>query len=158
MIDLLRQIILCITAASLFCAVALSLVPEGGLKEVIRMGTGLVLILSLAIPLRQSLPHVLADFLPEISLPEQQETENVYQQAVIQQVEVETARYVVQQAEALDIPCTASATAAADEDGVVSITAVQVVTDKPVSDSSLASLRTRLRQELGITDACIRIQ
>ena len=37
MIDLLRQIILCITAASLFCAVALSLVPEGGLKEVIRM-------------------------------------------------------------------------------------------------------------------------
>ena len=70
MIDLLRQIILCITAASLFCAVALSLVPEGALKEVIRMGTGLVLILSFAIPLRQSLPHVLADFLPEAIIPD----------------------------------------------------------------------------------------
>ncbi|MGM9676315.1 MAG: hypothetical protein ACI3XW_01775 [Butyricicoccus sp.] len=157
MIDLLRQIILCITAASLFCAVALSLVPDGALKEVIRMGTGLVLILSLVIPLRQSLPHTLTDLLPEVSVPEQQ-IENVYQQAVIRQVEVETARYVVQQAEALDISCTASVTAAADGDGIVSITAVQIVLDETISDSSLASLRTRLRQELGITDACIRIQ
>lgn len=157
MIDLLRQIILCITAASLFCAVALSLVPDGALKEVIRMGTGLVLILSLVIPLRQSLPHTLTDLLPEVSVPEQQ-IENVYQQAVIRQVEVETARYVVQQAEALDISCTASVTAAADGDGIESITAVQIVLDETISDSSLASLRTRLRQELGITDACIRIQ
>lgn len=157
MIDLLRQIILCITAASLFCAVALSLVPDGALKEVIRMGTGLVLILSLVIPLRQSLPHTLTDLLPEVSVPEQQ-IENVYQQAVIRQVEVETARYVVQQAEALDISCTASVTAAADGDGIVSITAVQIVLDETISNSSLASLRTRLRQELGITDACIRIQ
>ena len=157
MIDLPRQIILCITAASLFCAVALSLVPDGALKEVIRMGTGLVLILSLVIPLRQSLPHTLTDLLPEVSVPEQQ-IENVYQQAVIRQVEVETARYVVQQAEALDISCTASVTAAADGDGIVSITAVQIVLDETISDSSLASLRTRLRQELGITDACIRIQ
>ena len=157
MIDLLRQIILCITAASLFCAVALSLVPDGALKEVIRMGTGLVLILSLVIPLRQSLPHTLTDLLPEVSVPEQQ-IENVYQQAVIRQVEVETARYVVQQAEALDISCTASVTAAADGNGIVSITAVQIVLDETISDSSLASLRTRLRQELGITDACIRIQ
>ncbi|MDD6611638.1 MAG: hypothetical protein PUE91_05485 [Clostridiales bacterium] len=157
MIDLLRQIILCITAASLFCAVALSLVPDGALKEVIRMGTGLVLILSLVIPLRQSLPHTLTDLLPEVSVPEQQ-IENVYQQAVIRQVEVETARYVVQQAEALDISCTASVTAAADGNGIVSITAVQIVLDETISDSSLASLRTQLRQELGITDACIRIQ
>ena len=157
MIDLLRQIILCITAASLFCAVALSLVPDGALKEVIRMGTGLVLILSLVIPLRQSLPHTLTDLLPEVSVPEQQ-IENVYQQAVIRQVEVETARYVVQQAEALEISCAASVTAAADGDGIVSITAVQIVLDETISDSSLSSLRTRLRQELGITDACIRIQ
>ena len=157
MIDLLRQIILCITAASLFCAVALSLVPDGALKEVIRMGTGLVLILSLVIPLRQSLPHTLTDLLPEVSVPEQQ-IENVYQQAVIRQVEVETARSVVQQAEALDISCTASLTAAADGNGIVSITAVQIVLDETISDSSLASLRTQLRQELGITDACIRIQ
>lgn len=157
MIDLLRQIILCITVVFLFCAVALSLVPDGALKEVIRMGTGLVLILSLVIPLRQSLPHTLTDLLPEVSVPEQQ-IENVYQQAVIRQVEVETARYVVQQAEALDISCTASVTAAADGDGIVSITAVQIVLDETISDSSLASLRTRLRQELGITDACIRIQ
>lgn len=158
MIDLLRHIILCITAASLFCAVSLSFLPAGALKEVIRMGTGLVLILSLAMPLRQSLPPVLTDLLPEISLSEQYETENIYQQAIIEQVEAETARYVVQQAEALDISCTASVAAEADEAGVVSITAVQVVTDKPISDNSLHSLRTRLRQELGITDGCIRIQ
>lgn len=158
MIDLLRHIILCITAASLFCAVSLSLLPEGALKEVIRMGTGLVLILSLAVPLWQSLPSALADLRPKISLPEQQETEKLYQQTVIKQVEAETAQYVVQQAEALDISCTASATATADENGVVSITAIQVITDQPVSDGRLASLRTQLRQELGITDGCIRIQ
>lgn len=158
MIDLLRQMILCITAASLFCAVALSLVPDGALKEVIRMGTGLVLILSVAIPLRQSLPHVWQDWLPENVQTEQPETEQVYQKAVLQQVETETARYVVQQAEALHISCTAYVTAQTDTDGVISIASVQIVTDQPMSDSSLSSLRTRLRQELGITDACICIQ
>ena len=46
MIALIRQLILCVTAASLFGAVSLALVKDSALKEVIRLGVGLVLILS----------------------------------------------------------------------------------------------------------------
>ena len=42
MIVLLRQVILSVTAASLFGAVALALVPDGALKEAIRLGVGIV--------------------------------------------------------------------------------------------------------------------
>ncbi|MCD8356163.1 MAG: stage III sporulation protein AF [Clostridia bacterium] len=157
MIVLLRQIILCVTAASLFCAVTLSLVPDGALKEVIRMGTGLVLILSLVIPLRQSLPRALTNLLPQVSVPEQQDTTELYQRAVLRQVEAEAAQYAVQRAASVGIDCTASVTAITDEDGTISITAVNLVLDAPASDSIITDLRTQLAQELGITDEYICI-
>lgn len=157
MIALLRQIILCVTAASLFCAVTLSLAPDGALKEVIRMGTGLVLILSLVIPLRQSLPKALTDLLPQISAPAQEDTAKVYQQVVLERVEVETAQYAVQQASSLGIQCTASVTVSAAEDGTVVIQSVALVTDSPVSTQKLSDLRAKLSNDLGITDDCINI-
>lgn len=157
MIVLLRQIILCVTAASLFCAVTLSLVPDGALKEVIRMGTGLVLILSLVIPLRQSLPRALTNLLPQVSAPEQQDTTELYQQAVLQQVETETAQYAVQRAASLGINCTASVTAITHEDGTISITAVNLILDTPAADSVVTDLRTQLAEDLGITDEDICI-
>lgn len=157
MIALLRQLILCVTAASLFGAVALSLVPDGALKEAVRMGVGFVLILSLIQPLRQLLPLSLPDLLPEIDTSvSQQSAEDVYQQAVLQQVEVETGDYVVQEAAEMGISCEASVTASIDGEGEVSITAVRITAAEGTAASALSALRKNLAAELGVsTDAIL---
>lgn len=157
MIALLRQLILCVTAASLFGAVALSLVQNGALKEAVRMGVGFVLILSLIQPLRQLLPMSLPDLLPKIDTAvQQQSAEDVYQQAVLQQVEVETEEYVVQEAAEMDISCEASVTASVDSEGQVSITAVSFTAEEGTDSSVLSALRKNLAAELGVsTDAIL---
>lgn len=157
MIALLRQLILCVTAASLFGAVALSLVQNGALKEAVRMGVGFVLILSLIQPLRQLLPMSLPDLLPKIDTAvQQQSVEDVYQQAVLQQVEVETEEYVVQEAAEMDISCEASVTASVDSEGQVSITAVSFTAEEGTDSSVLSALRKNLAAELGVsTDAIL---
>lgn len=157
MIALLRQLILCVTAASLFGAVALSLVPDGALKEAVRMGVGFVLILSLIQPLRQLLPLSLPDLLPEIDASvSQQSAEDVYQQAVLQQVEVETGDYVMQEAAEMGISCKASVTVSADSEGQVSITAVRITAAEGTAASALSALQKNLAAELGIsTDAIL---
>lgn len=157
MIALLRQLILCVTAASLFGAVALSLVPDGALKEAVRMGVGFVLILSLIQPLRQLLPLSLPDLLPEIDASvSQQSAEDVYQQAVLQQVEVETGDYVMQEAAEMGISCKASVTVSADSEGQVSITAVRITAAEGTAASTLSALQKNLAAELGIsTDAIL---
>lgn len=157
MIALLRQLILCVTAASLFGAVALSLVQNGALKEAVRMGVGFVLILSLIQPLRQLLPMSLPDLLPKIDTAvQQQSAEDVYQQVVLQQVEVETEEYVVQEAAEMDISCEASVTASVDSEGQVSITAVSFTAEEGTDSSVLSALRKNLAAELGVsTDAIL---
>ena len=157
MIALFRQLILCVTAASLFGSVALSLVQNGALKEAVRMGVGFVLILSLIQPLRQLLPMSLPDLLPKIDTAvQQQSAEDVYQQAVLQQVEVETEEYVVQEAAEMDISCEASVTASVDSEGQVSITAVSFTAEEGTDSSVLSALRKNLAAELGVsTDAIL---
>ncbi len=156
MIALLRQLILCVTAASLFGAVALSLVPDGALREAVRMGVGFVLILSLIQPLRQLLPLSLPDQLPEMDTVAQQDAGDVYQQAVIQQVEVETAEYIVQEAAGMGISCQASVTASVDDEGQISITTVHLAADENADGSALSALCKNLTAALGVsTDAIL---
>ena len=150
MIVLLRQVILSVTAASLFGAVALALVPDGALKEAIRLGVGIVLILSLVIPLRGALPSGLSDLLPKAAEVQQDEAGDVYRAAIPDRVEAQTAEYVVQQAAEDGISCTAQATATVAEDGTVSITAVSIQPEDSVSESRLDALRNRLSTELGV--------
>lgn len=121
------------------------------------MGTGLVLLLSLVIPLRQSLPKVLTDSLPQLTAPAQEDTEQIYQQAVLEQVQVQAAQYVTQQAEKLGIQCTVSVVAAAGKDGEIVIQSIGIVTDSPVSAQKCTELRAKLSNDLGITDDCIDI-
>ena len=157
MIALLRQLILCITAASLFGAVALALVPDGALKEAVRMGVGFVLILSLMQPLRQLLPLSLPDVLPEVDAAVQQDAADVYQQALVQQVETETAQYVTQQAADMGVSCDVSATAVA-EDGTVSITAVCIAAAEGTDRSVLSALQKNVAAALGIPADAILIE
>lgn len=154
MIALIRQIILCVTAASLFGAVALSLVSDGALKEVIRMGVGLVLILSLALPLRRIIS------LPSLNVGSKrdavrEDTTDVYQEAIKQQVETETAQYVVQQAAAAGVSCRAHVSAKISEEGTVSIVAVSIAPDGDISDHKLKTFKQQISTQLGVSDDAI---
>lgn len=93
MIELLRQMILSVTAASLFGAVVLAMVPDGAMKEVLRMGTGLLLIVSLVLPLQRYTPHAIGDFLPRLErqTARSQDTTDLIRQEILREVEVEAA-------------------------------------------------------------------
>lgn len=155
MIALIRQIILCVTAASLFGAVSLSLVPDGALKEVTRLGVGLVLVLSLALPLRQVI--ALPSFDWGQQQPQQEDTTELYREAVRQQMETETAEYMMKQIDNMGIDCTAQATAAIAEDGTVSIAAVCIAPGKGVTEEQLQTLKQWICAQLGVADSAVII-
>lgn len=159
MIALMRQLILCLTAASLFGAVALSLTPNGALKEVVRLGVGLMLILSLVIPLRRVLPErLLSAHLPQHEIPAQQDAADVYRQAVREQVEAQAAQYVVTCAAQNGLSCTAQTSADIGEDGVVSITAVSVRLREKAEAGAADALRRQISAELGISADAVLVE
>lgn len=155
MIVLLRQLILSVTAASLFGAVALALVPDGALREAVRLGVGIVLILSLVIPLRNAMPSGLSDLLPKTAEIQQDEAGDVYRAAIKEQVEAQTVEYIVQQAAENGISCTAQAAVDIAEDGTVSITAVSIQSEEGTSESRLNALREQLSTELGVPEDAV---
>lgn len=148
MIALIRQVILCVTAASLFGAVALALVKDGALKEIVRMGVGLVLILSLIIPLRNIFSLKLPNLFVQKQNIQQEDTEEIYQQAVLEQVEAEASQYVVKLAEEYGIDCTADVTADISEEGMVSISVVRIAAEGSVPEQQQYTLRRQIVQEL----------
>ena len=155
MIVLLRQLILSVTAASLFGAVALALVPDGALREAVRLGVGIVLILSLVIPLRNAMPSGLSDLLPKTAEIQQDEAGDVYRAAIKEQVEAQTVEYIVQQAAENGISRTAQAAVDIAEDGTVSITAVSIQSEEGTSESRLNALREQLSTELGVPEDAV---
>ncbi len=151
----MRQIILSVTAASLFGAVALALVPDGALKEAVRLGVGIVLVLSLVLPLRAALPPALSEFVPEAAEVQQETADDVYRAAIREQVEAQTAAYIEQAAADGGIACTAQVTADIAQDGTVSIAAVSI---RAADADRARALRERLSEELGVPVSSIRIE
>lgn len=147
MIELMRQVIYCVTAASLFGAVALSLVQEGALKQVMRIAVGLTLILSLAVPFQRtiSFPNW-KDWLTGETEKQQTDTMQLYRDTICKQVELETAQYIEQQAQQQGIAsCTAQVSAQADEDGTVRI--VGVTLDMDTADDTFCQM---IAEQLGL--------
>lgn len=155
MIDLLRQIILSVTAASLFGAVVLAMVPEGAMKEVLRMGTGLILIVSLVIPLQRHAPQRFRDWLPNLETIQLQDSTELFQKEMLQEIEAETADYAEQLAQTSGISCRAKVSAQIQTDDQVVITQVSLHQE---GQADLSQLRQTLAQQLGISADCIVIQ
>jgi len=155
MIDLLRQIILSVTAASLFGAVVLAIVPEGAMKEVLRMGTGLILIVSLIIPMQKYAPQRFRDLFPKIETTQTEDRTQLFQQEMIREIETETADYVEQLAQQSGISCQAQVSAQIQTNNQVVITQISL---KQEGDADLSQLRQTLAQQLGISADCIFIQ
>lgn len=155
MIDLLRQIILSVTAASLFGAVVLAIVPEGAMKEVLRMGTGLILIVSLVIPMQKYAPQRFRDFLPRIEAAQTEDSTQLFQKEMIREIEAETADYAEQLAQQSGISCQAQVSAQIQTDNQVVITQISL---KQEGNADLSQLQQTLAQQLGISADRIFIQ
>lgn len=155
MIDLLRQIILSVTAASLFGAVVLAIVPESAMKEVLRMGTGLILIVSLVIPMQKYAPQRFREFLPRIETTQTEDSTQLFQQEMIREIEAETADYAEQLAQQSGISCQAQVSAQIQADNQVVITQVSL---KQEGNADLSQLQQTLAQQLGISADRIFIQ
>ncbi len=155
MIDLLRQIILSVTAASLFGAVVLAIAPEGAMKEVLRMGTGLILIVSLVIPMQKYAPQRFREFLPRIETAQTKDSTQLFQQEMIREIEAETADYAEQLAQQSGISCQAQVSAQIQMDNQVVITQISL---KQEGNADLSQLQQTLAQQLGISADRIFIQ
>lgn len=155
MIDLLRQIILSVTAASLFGAVVLAIAPEGAMKEVLRMGTGLILIVSLVIPIQKYAPQRFREFLPRIETAQTEDSTQLFQQEMIREIEAETADYAEQLAQQSGISCQAQVSAQIQTDNQVVITQISL---KQEGNVDLSQLQQTLAQQLGISADRIFIQ
>lgn len=155
MIDLLRQIILSVTAASLFGAVVLAIVPDGAMKEVLRMGTGLILIVSLVIPIQRYAPQRFRELLPQIKTAQTEDSAQLLQQEMLREIETETADYAEQLAQSSGISCQAQVSAQIQEENQVMITRVSL---RQTGNADLSPLRQTLAQQLGISADCIFIQ
>lgn len=156
MIALFRQIILCVTAASLFGAVALALVPKGALHEIVRLAVGLVLILSLAAPLR-SLTFPKLHITNQWS-QEQQQSDEQLADALVQEVERQAADYIVQLAAQRGISCTAQVDAKRTESGVVSLTRAELELSGDSTEGEIRRLIGEIADLMGIPEGDITVR
>ena len=125
MIAILRQIIFCITAAALFGAAVQALTKDGAMKEVIQMAVGILLILSLVMPLRRGFK--LPDF---ITLPEstavQNDAQELYTQTLLTQFQTEIEAYVQNLLEQQQCTGTVSAQVYINEDDTAAVRQITV--------------------------------
>ncbi|MDO5548036.1 MAG: hypothetical protein Q4F79_06055 [Eubacteriales bacterium] len=152
MIATLKQMILCVTAASLFGSIVLSLTEQKAQQEILRIAVGMMLVLSLITPIR-------AIRLPDLSWLEsfsgsgnaQADAEAAYTQTVLEEFETEVEAYLEQLAEQQGISCTITITAVQEEDAV-SICSAEVLFPQEATEEQRQQVQDIVIQELGISE------
>ena len=152
MIGMLRQIILCVTAASLFGSIVLSLTEQKGQREIIRVAIGMMLVLALATPLRSvrfpDFSSLLDGWSPET---QSYRAENTYQAQVLEEFETEVEAYLEQCAEENGVSC--SAEVIAEQDGSsVCVRSAKLSFSDDVTAAQREEIGAMAAQELGITE------
>lgn len=148
MTELIRTILLRVTLAGLASAVALSIVKESALREVVRLAAGLLMLLALLQPLsRFRLPSA-----AELLSTPQADTSELTQQNVqtaMDAVGSSIGKTLEQRAAAEGFDCSVLVTMAADQDGVLQIE--QITVRYKASDSGrLEELQELLTTECGV--------
>ena len=147
MIAVFKQIVLCVTAASLFGAVLLSLVQQRAQKEIVRIAVGILLILSLLTPLRSV-------HFPKLSLSQKDmqtqttDADALYEQALAEEFCRQTEEYLEQQAQQDGLSCTIQVQAQMKENEMT-ITGVTVrcSSEKETAIVQLLTSQLGIRQE-----------
>lgn len=157
MIGIVRQMILCVTAASLFGSMMLSLTEQKGQKEIIRIAIGMMLVLALITPLRSIR---LPDWGWLSGLWSGQETsadaQEVYQKHVLEEFETELETYLEQCAAREGVSCAAEVTAEQQAD-TVSIQAAVLTFVSDVTEQQREEIGAMAAQELGISEQQITL-
>lgn len=157
MIGILRQMILCVTAASLFGSMMLSLTEQKGQKEIIRIAIGMMLVLALIAPLR-SLRLPGWEWLSQLwsGWEASADAQEVYQKHVLEEFETEVETYLEQCAEQEGVSCTAEVTAKQEED-TVTICDARLIFDTDVTEKQRSDIGAMAAQELGISEQQITL-
>lgn len=148
MTELIRTILLRVALAGLASTVAMSVVKENALREVVRLAAGLLMLLALLQPLsRFRMPSA-----GEIMGKQQADTAELAQQnaqTAMDAVGSSIGKTLEQRAAAEGIDCSVLVTMATDRDGVLQIEKVTV--RYQASDSGrLAELQNILTEECGV--------
>ena len=154
MMELLGKWLIGVTAAAILCALADSLMPDGGVRRVGKLALGLVMLAAILRPLARlevSSPAELWEGYQAQTAVWAQALEEEREQTMKTIIEQEFAAYIVDKAEKLGAVCTAQVTCQAGENGVfLPQTAVLSGRSIPEQREALAQV---LEEELGIPRA-----
>lgn len=152
MIEILRQMIVSVTAAAIFSTIMLMVVQKSALHEVIRLATGMLMILALLLPLsRASFSHPL-DSLAQHSNKMQQNIRQAQEKnATITKSTFGSAisKYIEDTAAQMGVDCTVQTTLTEDNTGTLIIDHIYVQGES-ITAEQRSSLSTLLERECGI--------
>lgn len=153
MIETVRQMIVSVTAAAIFSTVMLLLVQKSALHEVIRLATGMLMILALLLPLtRLSLPSFRLDFHSGATARQVAQAQKQNEEITRSSIGGAISRYLEEQANALGIACTVRAEMTQDEQGTLVIDRVRVHCGK-LTGAQRAQLADLIEEACGIPPA-----
>lgn len=129
MIEILRQMILGVTAAAIFSSVMLQFTQKSALQEIIKLAAGMVMILALLTPLsRISMPSF-SGWMAEVKGSVAAQTGRAQEhneQIAHSSIAGAVSGYIRDQAEALDMKCSVHTGLSEGEDGTMYISSVKV--------------------------------
>ncbi|MGN1030968.1 MAG: stage III sporulation protein AF [Butyricicoccaceae bacterium] len=151
MIAAFQHVIICITTAAIFLAVLMAFVPNGAIREIVRLAGGMVLILSLVTPLRNlritEILHSMGE--PESFSAEQteQDAQEWNQAYITEQIE----HYISQKTQEMGIDCTVTILTEMKEDGIA-LTGAEVTYHIAVDEAEKKKVEELMKDECGITN------
>lgn len=122
MTELFRSVILGVTVAALFGGIAMTLVHTGTMKEVVRLAAGVMVILSLLMPLSQVRLRLPTDWIHASTQPIDRQVEQATTQSREWRAQAsarEIGAYLTRRASGEGITCNIEVQASIQDDGVV---------------------------------------
>ncbi|WP_087066016.1 stage III sporulation protein AF [Intestinibacillus massiliensis] len=155
MIEMVRQMIVSVTAAAVFSTVMLLIVQKSALHEVIRLATGMLMILALLLPLsRLTLPSFSRAFAAERAQAERQteEAKQKNEQIAYSSIGGAVSQYIEKQAGELGIKCTVRTEMEQGTDGTWVIGRVRI-RGKGLTGVQRQQLAALVEKECGVPPA-----
>lgn len=148
MTDLLRMILVRVTVAGIASAVALRMAGGGALRETVRVGVGLLMLLALLQPLAQTRLTFDKDLLDREKVSKE-ELEARNMQTAMNAVGSSIARSLERRAGEIGIDCTVYVSMGVDAEGILQIEDVTVYYDAQDADRE-NELSMMLTEECGV--------
>lgn len=157
MTGILKSIVLGVSTAALFGGIAMTLIHTGALKETIRLGAGVMVILALLYPISRMRIDLTLDWAhqsTEAITQRVQQVQEQQEQSIAQAAAQEIQAYLVRRAKEHGIVCNVEIRAAMGEDQAVSIQGATVYGS--LTDAERQWMQAMLLEECGIPQEELR--